>query len=248
MKAIAKWITMGFFGLSLIFSGCATDSITEDTYASAPDWAPSYDPSMGARYYYFPDMYTYYDVYSGNFVYWNGFNWSYASQPPFGYSPYDLSHSYIIVLDQGVRDPWMYHNYYSNIYPKGYYYGPHNPNQPRGPYPYHGYNENDHAPIINGDKPVVNPGTPAPSTSTRPRTIPTTPSTGTQPGTITPSQPAPRPGANQPTMQQPGQQPRVQPQPAQPRSNPSPSPQRQQPAPQQQAPRIGSPRPGSNPK
>lgn len=238
-----KWISMGALALALAFGSCSTGTgLTEDPYyADVPDWAPYYDPSIGARYYYMPDMLTYYDVYSGQFIYWNGFNWSFSPAAPFGYTPYDLGNTYIVVLDHNVHDPWMRHNYYSTVYPKGYYYGPHNLAQPRGVQPYRGYNENSNSPITPGDYPSLNKPRPSTVPNNAPGYSPNTTAPSTHPGTIRPGADYPRQSTPPQQMRQPDiqPQPRVQPAPQAPRNNPAPQ-QRTMPAP-----KVGERRPGA---
>lgn len=221
---------LGSLAIALAFGGCtATDDMAGSP--QPPEWAPYYDSY--ARYYYFPDMYTYYDVYSGNFIYWNGFSWTFAPTPPLGYGLYDLSRSYIIVLDDDVYDPWLRHNYYSTIYPKGYYYGPRNLSHPRGIYPYRGYDENANKPIVPGEDRSVDPVVPAkprPDLDTR-----TLPEGRNRPNTISPGRESPR-IQQQPRIERPApqQQPRIQsPVPSQPRTAPSPTP------------KVGKPRGGN---
>lgn len=223
---------MGLLALVLAFGSCTTTNETAGYYPDTPDWAPYYDSY--ARYYYFPDMFTYYDVSSGDFIYWNGFNWNYASNPPFGYSAYDLSHSYIVVLDRDVYDPWLRHNYYSSVYPKGYYYGPRNMNHPRGVYPYRGYDENANAPIVPGDGPTADPSAPA---QVRPNINTGEAPNATRPHSITPdASPSQRPQMERPAPQQ---QPRIE------RRAPQQQPRMERPAPQQQ-PRMQSPAPSQH--
>lgn len=124
MKGIKRGIAIALLGISLsIGTGCTTgDALSSPSFA-APSWAPPY--ASGVRYYYFPEMEVYYDAYSGDFIYWDGFGWSYSSRLPWAYRHYDLYGANIILLDTRVHDPWLYHHHYSGIYPGGqYYYGP----------------------------------------------------------------------------------------------------------------------------
>lgn len=128
---------------ALIFAGCYSSSpATSSNRYSAPDWAPVYEP--GVRYYYLPDIETYYDVSSGNFVYFDGGQWIYSRDLPMVYRGYDLYNGYSVVLDRRVHQPWRYHQNYVSSYPRYYYrstYGDQNSSRIRG------YNENARKPV-----------------------------------------------------------------------------------------------------
>lgn len=206
---------MAMLALAFVTAGCSTSDIAEDPYTSAPGWAPDYN----AHYYYFPDMYTYYDAYTGRFIYYDGFRWIESPYLPPVHSHYDLYNSYIIVLNNNVHNPWNQHHYYSNTYPKGYYYGPRNMSHPNGVYPYRGYNENTQDHILPGEQPATN--TPRPAD--RPRT--TAPmQQQSKPGITNP-----RPQVTTPQQRQPNVTPAPQQRQRQPQVNPQP--QKQMPVP-----------------
>jgi hypothetical protein len=85
-----------------------------------PPWAPPYRYQDRVRYYYIPDMECYYDVYMGQYVYYNGFEWIHSPYAPTAYSSYDMYTGSVIVLNYGVNDPWLNHNTYVTNYPRGY--------------------------------------------------------------------------------------------------------------------------------
>jgi hypothetical protein len=104
------------------FTGCdlytyVTPS-TEVSYSN-PSWAPPY--TQGVRYYYLPDIETYYDLSTGEFVYLNDGQWSYSQDLPSIYSGYDLSNCFTVALDFNIYQPWMHHHYYVSHYPRYYY-------------------------------------------------------------------------------------------------------------------------------
>lgn len=73
--------------------------------ASQPLWGPTgYDH---ARYYYLPDIETYYDVPQRRFYYYQDGRWIGRSQLPPRYKSYDFYHSYKVVID----DPKPYNNH-----------------------------------------------------------------------------------------------------------------------------------------
>ncbi len=104
----------------LAFNGCVTTSYdNQDMQYSNPSWAPAYYP--GVRYYYLPDIETYYDLSNQEFVYLYDGQWLFShTLPPF-YSGYDLYNGYIVVLNRDVYQPWMHHQFYVSNYPRFYY-------------------------------------------------------------------------------------------------------------------------------
>jgi len=105
-----------------LFTGCdlytyVTPS-TEVSYAN-PTWAPPY--YQGVRYYYLPDIESYYDMSTGEFVYLNDGQWSYSQGLPDIYSGYDISNCFTVALDYTIYQPWMHHHYYVSHYPRYYY-------------------------------------------------------------------------------------------------------------------------------
>ena len=88
-----------------------------------PVWAPPYIYVNEVHYYYFPDYLVYYDVFTSNYCYYDGFSWLRVTMLPalpvfYGFSPYN---SYIVVLNRNVYNPWIQHTYYAQQYPTGYY-------------------------------------------------------------------------------------------------------------------------------
>ena len=69
---------------------------------SQPAWGPvGYDH---ASYYYMPDIDTYYDVNSHQYVYLQNNVWIHAGSLPVRYRNYDLYHGYKVVVNE--RNPW----------------------------------------------------------------------------------------------------------------------------------------------
>lgn len=112
---------------ALFFSGCGTynsapqsRNVTVYDYSyNNPIWAPAY--YSGARYYYFPDIESYYDLANGEFIVLNRGQWIFVPSLAPYYSAYDLHSSYIVVLNVNVYQPWMHHHYYLRSYPRYYY-------------------------------------------------------------------------------------------------------------------------------
>src|ERR1035437_4220920 len=84
-----------------------------------PQWAPPY--YQGVRYYYLPDIETYYDINSQEFVYLYNGQWCFSRECPFLNTGFDLNNSFAIALDVNVFQPWMHHHYYVSHYPRYYY-------------------------------------------------------------------------------------------------------------------------------
>lgn len=127
------------FGLS----GCSTTSlVNQDMQYANPPWAPAYYP--GTRYYYIPDLETYYDLSNQDFVYLDNGQWFFSrSLPPF-YNGYDLYNGYMIALNRDIYQPWMHHQFYVSNYPRYYYQSIYNYSE----IPYiRGFNENERKPV-----------------------------------------------------------------------------------------------------
>lgn len=125
MTALTAIITVG----GLISQGCTVMSYgtygtsgRSGTYYSDyqnPHWAPPY--YQGARYYYIPDIETYFDLATGEFIFLYNGRWSYSSQLPSIYASFDLDNCFTVVLNTGVFQPWRHHQYYISHYPRYYY-------------------------------------------------------------------------------------------------------------------------------
>ncbi|QJD95921.1 hypothetical protein HH214_08555 [Mucilaginibacter robiniae] len=105
------------FMSSLIFHQQANAQVRVNlgiNIGSQPDWGPvGYDR---ANYYYMPDIDTYYDVPTHQFVYLQGNRWIHATSLPSRYRNYDLYRSYKVVVNE--PNPWNnaanYRNRYAN--------------------------------------------------------------------------------------------------------------------------------------
>ena len=68
MKKLTEWLAVAVMLLSMtIFNGCSTYRQGQGTYESQtsyenPQWGPSYYD--GTRYFYLPDIESYYDIYT----------------------------------------------------------------------------------------------------------------------------------------------------------------------------------------
>jgi len=123
MKQIRKLTLLAFsvLFLSLFTAGNLygnTSQATPEGYDN-PQWAPPY--SEGVRYYYLPDIETYYDIESQEFVYLYDGQWCFSRECPSVSIGFDLRNCFTIALDMNVYQPWMHHHYYVSHYPRYYY-------------------------------------------------------------------------------------------------------------------------------
>ena len=146
MKRLKEWSAVSVLLISItIFNGCNT--YRQGTYGSQtsyenPQWGPSY--YNGTRYYYLPDIESYYDMYTHEFVFLNQAQWIYSPYLPSMYSNFDLNNSFIVVVNSNIYQPWMHHQYYVSHFPRYYYHDYYD----RSNFPYvRGYNENNRSAI-----------------------------------------------------------------------------------------------------
>jgi hypothetical protein len=129
--------------LILALNGCATTSLVDQGMQySNPAWAPAYYP--GVRYYYIPDIETYYDLSTRDFVYLDNGQWLFSRTLPSFYNGYDLYNGYVIALDRDVFQPWMHHQFYVSNYPRFYYRSVYNNTEIPN---IKGFNENQRKPV-----------------------------------------------------------------------------------------------------
>ncbi|MGO4770514.1 hypothetical protein ACEN2I_02540 [Flavobacterium sp. W22_SRS_FK3] len=85
-----------------------------------PNWAPQGNDD--SRYYYLPDIDTYYDVSQSQYIYVNNGQWIRDRRLPARYRQYDLYSGYKVVLnDYKGNSPYIYHTKHRADYPKGYH-------------------------------------------------------------------------------------------------------------------------------
>lgn len=84
-----------------------------------PQWGP--EGYSGVRYYYLPDIESYYDVPSSMFIYYSGNRWVHSRYLPGRYRNYDLYHGYKVVMnDYRGNEPYYHFREYKMKYGKGY--------------------------------------------------------------------------------------------------------------------------------
>lgn len=112
-----------------------------------PEWAPPM--YQGARYYYIPDIETYYDLSNRSFVYYNSGQWLYSPTLPSIYADYDLYSGFAVTLSANAYQPWLRHQYYISNYPRYYYQNVY----VGAEYRYvRGFNENERRPVFYRDE------------------------------------------------------------------------------------------------
>jgi hypothetical protein len=129
LHKVFQLVTM--FAFFLLFPSCIPmNYVAEGPEANAnvvvPAWAPPYDGIQFIRYYYIPDIEVYYDVWNQEFAYLQDGSWMFASSLPPMYAGFDLYNSFIVVLNSGVYEPWIHHQYYISHYPRYYYHSVYN--------------------------------------------------------------------------------------------------------------------------
>jgi len=84
-----------------------------------PQWGPAnYDD---ARYYYLPDIESYYDVPNSMFIYYSGNRWIHSRYLPGRYRNYDLYGGYKVVMnDYRGNRPYEHFREYRTRYARGY--------------------------------------------------------------------------------------------------------------------------------
>lgn len=140
----------GFIILMILFAGLggcnSSYPAASSTSYSNPDWAPPY--YAGVRYYYLPDIETYYDLSNHDFAYIDNGLWVFSSSLPSMYSNYDLHNCFAVALNHRVFQPWMHHQNYASNYPRYYYRNKYQGSQNIG---IRGFNENNRQPVFRRD-------------------------------------------------------------------------------------------------
>jgi len=124
MKTINK-LMIPMMVLSIMFSlqGCGPMYVTTAEPAvtyNNPSWAPEY--YAGTRYYYLPDVESYYDLTTSRFVYMDNGNWIYSTTLPNFYAGFSLNDCFVVIVQSKVYEPWMHHQFYISHYPRYYYH------------------------------------------------------------------------------------------------------------------------------
>jgi hypothetical protein len=142
----------------MFMNGCAVyvQRPGEGVNIAPPAWAPYYENINSVRYYYFPDIECYYDVWNREFVYLEDGNWMFGATLPPIYSWLDLNTAFIVLLDNNVFEPWMHFHYYVSHYPRYYYRSIYRDNDRDINRTIRGFNENGRISLYNNPRSVTN--------------------------------------------------------------------------------------------
>ena len=114
---ILKYLLIGIVFLS--FSPSHAQLSVNVNIGSPPAWGPAGYEDV--RYYYLPDLETYYDVRTSNYVYINNGTWIRRRSLPTVYRNYDLYNEYKVVLTDYRGDrPYDHFKIHKVKYGKGY--------------------------------------------------------------------------------------------------------------------------------
>ena len=115
MLSAAMLFAVGATQAQVEAKSTATNTVT--TTGMLPDWGVAgFD---NARYYYMPDLETYYDVRAGEYVYMYDGSWARAKTLPERYKTYDLYDTYKVVLTDD-KEPFAEYDKMKVKYAKGY--------------------------------------------------------------------------------------------------------------------------------
>jgi hypothetical protein len=108
------------FGLFLLLAGSVQGQVSINVHlGTPPQWGPA--GHSEARYYYLPDVESYYDVQTSRFIYFDGRTWVHRANLPARYRNYDLYNGYKVVMSD-YRGNRPYSNFKSHKmkYARGY--------------------------------------------------------------------------------------------------------------------------------
>lgn len=105
----------------LFFTGSLRAQVSVNiNVGSPPPWGPA--GYTETRYYYLPDVESYYDVQTTNFIYYDGGGWVHRSHLPNHYHNYDLYNGYKVVMtDYHGNSPYIHFKDHKVKYKKGYH-------------------------------------------------------------------------------------------------------------------------------
>jgi hypothetical protein len=118
-----KTLKFIIIGLMFLFATTAKAQVSVSVNIGTPPlWGPAGYSEV--RYYYVPDVESYYDVQESRFIYLEGGVWVHRTYLPARYRSYDLYSGYKVVMTD-YRGVTPYKNYgeYRSRYAKGYHGG-----------------------------------------------------------------------------------------------------------------------------
>lgn len=116
MKSSKKLI----IGVVFLLTGLMNAQVNVNVnIGNPPAWGPA--GYTDVRYYYLPDLETYYDIQTANYIYVNNGKWIRARTLPVGYRSYDLYGGYKVVLTEyRGNSPFVNFKTHKVKYAKGY--------------------------------------------------------------------------------------------------------------------------------
>lgn len=92
-----KIVKQGFFAFAALLAMASYGQVSVNVNIGQPPvWGP---PVTVQEYYYLPDVESYYDLRSSQFIYLNRGNWVRSASLPQRYRSYDLNRGNVIVID-----------------------------------------------------------------------------------------------------------------------------------------------------
>lgn len=115
-----KALQLALLGLLLVTAGVSRAQVTVNVnLGSPPAWGPA--GYTDVRYYYIPDVESYYDVGTREYIYIKKGKWVRATALPVVYKSYNLYNGYkVVVTDYKGATPYIYYKTHKVKYPKGY--------------------------------------------------------------------------------------------------------------------------------
>ncbi|WP_026727672.1 hypothetical protein [Flavobacterium denitrificans] len=112
-----KFLATGILFFAVYFSNAQVN--VNVNIGTPPAWGPV--GYTDVRYYYLPDLETYYDINTANYIYINKGKWTRAKYLPTAYRNYDLYNEYKVVLtDYRGNSPYDNFKTHKVKYAKGY--------------------------------------------------------------------------------------------------------------------------------
>lgn len=114
-----KTLKLIVIAMMLFLASTVHAQVSVNVNITPPPWGPVGYTDM--RYYYIPDVESYYDVQSSMFIYYTGGAWVHRTYLPTRYRNYDLYNGYKVVLN-GYRGETPYTNFteHRKQYAKGF--------------------------------------------------------------------------------------------------------------------------------
>jgi hypothetical protein len=108
-------------GMVLLLAGTLQAQVSVSiNLGSPPQWGPA--GYSDVRYYYLPDVESYYDVQKSRFIYFNGITWVRRAYLPTRYRSYDLYNGYKVVMnDYHGNTPYTNFRDHKAKYTRGYH-------------------------------------------------------------------------------------------------------------------------------